>query len=202
MVGIVAVMMGGGSGSGSGSTVSMSMTKVLVLVLKSEEVVVIEVVKVMIVVVAGWDDGGGGGKRVPSDRGKKQRGGGGIRGGMGMIGSSPPIYVQSMSIHIAKATLERDNVTCIQLLLLHKTAPPFCHHIALAAVPIRISEPPHLPIPVLEIQEQTLLVRRRIKGEVLLRVLLRYHQPVQLPHIARCHHFVKHVFFLHYFLRV
>jgi len=119
-----------------------------------------------------------------------------------MISPSPPIYVQPMSIHIAKPTLEGDGVTCIQLLLLHETAPPLCHHIALAAVPIRISEPPHLPIPVLEIQEQTLLVRRRIKGEVLLRVLLRYHQPVQLPHIARCHHFLKHVLLLHCFLRV
>lgn len=107
-----------------------------------------------------------------------------------------------MPIQIPYTTLEGHNVTGIKLLLLHKTAPPFGHHIALAAVPIRISEPPHLPIPVLEIQEQTLLVRRRIKGEVLLRVLLRYHQPVQLPHIARCHHFVKHVLFLHYFLGV
>ena len=137
------------SGSGCGST------KLVLVLLESEEIVVIEmVVKVMIVVVARWH---GGRERVPSDRGKKQR----IRGmmmSMRMSRPFPPIYVQSMSIQIPKATLEGDNVTGIQLLLLHETAPPLSHHIALAAVPVGIPEPPHLPIPVLEIQEQTLLV--------------------------------------------
>ena len=113
------------------------------------------VVKVMIVVVARWH---GGRERVQSDRGKKQRIVMMRWMSMSMIGPSLPIYIQPMSIQIPKATLEGDNVTGIQLLLLNKAAPPFCHHIALAAVPIGIPESPHLPIPVLEIQEQTLLV--------------------------------------------
>ena len=75
-----------------------------------------------------------------------------------MIRPSPPIYVQPMPIQLPNTTLEGHHVTSIKLLLLNKTAPTFGHHIALAAVPIGVPEPPQLSIPVLKIQQQTLLI--------------------------------------------
>ena len=75
-----------------------------------------------------------------------------------MIRSSPPIYVQPMPIQFPNTTLEGHNVTSIKLLLLHKTAPTFCHHIALAAVPVGVPEPPQFPIPVLKIEQKALLI--------------------------------------------
>ena len=77
---------------------------------------------------------------------------------MMMITPSLPIYVQPMPIRFSNTTLEGNNVTRIKLLLFDKTAPTFGHHIALAAVPIGVPEPPQLTIPVLKIQQQTLLI--------------------------------------------
>lgn len=110
-----------------------------------------------------------------------------------MVRASPPVYVQVALTGLSNAALERDNVAGIELLLLNETAPPLGHHVALAAVPVGVPEPPRLAVPVLEVQQQPLLVRRRIQRKVPLRVLLRNHQPVQLPHVARRHHFVEHV---------
>lgn len=71
--------------------------------------------------------------------------------GGSVIGAAPPVYVQPMSIQFTEAALEGNNVAGVKLLLFNKTAPTFCHHIALAAIPVRVPEPPQLAVPVLKI---------------------------------------------------
>ena len=70
-----------------------------------------------------------------------------------------------------------------------EAAPPLGHHVALAAPPVGVAEPPWRPGAVLEAQLRAGGRRR----EEPLRVLLRHHQPVQLAHVARRHHLDEHV---------
>jgi len=86
--------------------------------------------------------------------------------------------------------VEANRVTGFQILLFNEPAPTFGQNVTLATVPIRVAEPPHFPPNVFEVQQNAL--RRRgadavnaLQRKVLLRVLLRDHQPVQLPHVAR-----------------
>ena len=81
--------------------------------------------------------------------------------------------------------LEAHDVTGVEALLLHVPAPALCEHVALAAGPVRVPEPPRLAGLVLEGQQQALLAAlAAAKGEIPLRVLLGDHQPVELAHVA------------------
>jgi hypothetical protein len=87
--------------------------------------------------------------------------------------------------------LEAHDVTGIEALLFHVPAPALCEHVALAAGPVRVPEPPRLAGLVLEGKQQALLAAiaaadptGAAKGEIPLRVLLGDHQPVELAHVA------------------
>ncbi|CAN6352936.1 unnamed protein product, partial [Urochloa humidicola] len=87
--------------------------------------------------------------------------------------------------------LEAHDVAGVEALLLHVPAPALGEHVALAAGPVRIPEPPRLAGLVLEGQQQALLAAiaaadptGATKGEVPLRVLLGDHQPVELADVA------------------
>lgn len=109
------------------------------------------------------------------------------------IWAAPPINKKTVFPHLTKSSLERDYVAGVELFLLHKPAPPFGHHVALAAVPVGVPKPPRLPVPVLEIQQKPFLVAGRIQREVLLGMLFRDDEAVELPYVARRHDFVEHV---------
>lgn len=79
---------------------------------------------------------------------------------------------------------KEDDVAGVEPLLLHEAAPPLGQDVALAAVPIRVSEPPRLPAVVLEAQQQPFL-SAAVQGKVLLGLLLRYHKAVELANVAR-----------------
>ncbi|WZZ56139.1 hypothetical protein YC2023_056246 [Brassica napus] len=53
--------------------------------------------------------------------------------------SSPPIDKQAA---VSDTSLERDNISGVKLLVFNETAPTFSHDIALATVPVRVTEPP------------------------------------------------------------
>ncbi|WVZ10773.1 hypothetical protein V8G54_015303, partial [Vigna mungo] len=81
-------------------------------------------------------------------------------------------------------------VTGFQILFFNEPAPTFGQNVALATIPIRVAESPHFPRNVFEVQQNALRRRRAnavnaLQREVLLRVLLRDHQPIQLPHVTR-----------------
>lgn len=112
------------------------------------------------------------------------------------IRSPPPIDKKTVFLQLADPSLERNYIARIKFLILDETAPSFGHNIALAAVPIRVPEPPWLPIPVLEIQQKAFLIGGRIQGEMLLGVLFWDNKSVQFPYIAWGNYFVEQVFFL------
>lgn len=118
---------------------------------------------------------------------------------VGSIRPPPPVYEEAVSARFPHPTLKRDDVSGIEFLLFHKPAPPFCHHVALTAVPVGVSEPPWLPASVLEIEQKSFFVRGGIEREVLLGVLLRDDKPIQLPDIARGYYLIEHVLSLHAF---
>lgn len=93
--------------------------------------------------------------------------------------TAPPANVEPLAIRAEP--LEGDDVSGVEPLLLDEAAPPFGEDVALAAVPVWVPEPPHLPCLILEAQLQPLLA---LKRKVALGVLLGYHQPVQLPNIT------------------
>ncbi|PQP94698.1 hypothetical protein Pyn_15803 [Prunus yedoensis var. nudiflora] len=113
--------------------------------------------------------------------------------GIRHIWAAPPVNKKPVFPQLPKASLEGDDVSGVELLLLDESAPALCHHIALAAVPVGVSKPPWLPIPVLEIEQKPLLVGGRIQRKVLLCVLLWDDEAIELPHIAWRHNFVEHV---------
>ena len=91
--------------------------------------------------------------------------------------------------------LEQNDVASIKLVLLDITAPPFCQHIALAAVPIGVTEPPAFSGLVLEVQQQALSVGGVAVGadrKMCLRVGLRDDEAVQLPDVAGSQHLLEH----------
>lgn len=97
----------------------------------------------------------GGGVVVRKEE-RGDEGGGRVR--RGMVGPAPPVNVQPVSIEFPEATVEGDNVAGVELLLLNEAAPAFGHNIALAAVPVGVSEAPQLAVPVLEVEEKPLIV--------------------------------------------
>nr|GLL43453.1 ap2 erf and b3 domain-containing transcription factor rav1-like protein [Ipomoea trifida] len=89
-------------------------------------------------------------------------------------------------------SVETHNVSGFQALLLHEPAPPLGQHVALAAIPVRVPEPPYFPVGVLEVQEDSFGGDGAVlEREVLLRLLLGDHEPVQLAHVARSHGFLE-----------
>ena len=86
---------------------------------------------------------------------------------------------------------EDDGVAGSEALLPDEAAPALGEHVALAAVPVRVPEPPHLALAVLKIEEHALagglLLRRALQREVLLRVLLGHDEEAELADVARRH---------------
>ena len=93
----------------------------------------------------------------------------------------------------ARASLERHHVSRLQLLLLHEPAPAFGEHVALAAAPVRVAEAPRLARRVLQAEHEAFGVGAAVEREAALGVLLRDHQPVQLPDVARGEALVEQV---------
>nr|AWJ58407.1 ap2 erf and b3 domain-containing transcription factor rav1-like protein [Elaeis guineensis] len=95
----------------------------------------------------------------------------------------------------AGRSLEGDDIPSLESLLFHKPAPTLGEDVALATVPVRVAEPPHLTARILETQQHPFAGggAPRRQREVLLGVLFRYHQAVQLADIARRHGLVEEV---------
>jgi hypothetical protein len=103
------------------------------------------------------------------------------------VGAALPVDEEAVACGVAVTAVERDGVAGVEALLLDEAALALGHDVALAAVPIGVAEAPELTGAVLESEQQALLVGRRFQREVLRRVLLRDHQPVELPHVAGRH---------------
>uniref|UniRef100_A0A8R7V7E9 Uncharacterized protein n=1 Tax=Triticum urartu TaxID=4572 RepID=A0A8R7V7E9_TRIUA len=111
-------------------------------------------------------------------------------------GATPPAVDEEARAGAA----EGDGVAGGEAAIADEGAPPFRDDVALAAAPVGEAERPRLPAAaaVLEPQHGSGAGRpRRAAGnpreEVPLREVLGHHQPVQLAHVARCHHLVEHV---------
>ncbi|PKA64306.1 hypothetical protein AXF42_Ash009526 [Apostasia shenzhenica] len=119
------------------------------------------------------------------------------RGGCGFCrsrapGASLPAAADVEAVAVGAAAKEEDHIACVELLLLDEAAPALGEHVALAAGPVGVAEPPRLSGLVFEAQQKTLLPGLAVEREVLLRVLLRDHQPVQLPDVARRQRLLEH----------
>lgn len=110
------------------------------------------------------------------------------RGDTGRRLPSPP-PTDEEPVGVGAVAVEEDDVPGVEALVLDEAAPALGEDIALAAAPVGVAEPPPLPGLVLEAQQLRRLADQR---EVLLRVLLGYHQPVQLPHVARRQRLLEH----------
>jgi hypothetical protein len=126
----------------------------------------------------------------------RQREAGETKGAAG-VDPALPVDEEAVARVLGGGAGEGDGVPGDEALLLDEAAPALGHDVALAAVPVGVAEAPVLAGAVLEAEEEALLVGRRVQREVLLRVLLRDHQPVELPHVARRDHLVEHVLLLH-----
>lgn len=102
----------------------------------------------------------------------------------------PPPYEQALIV--VPVTLEHNDITGVEALLLHVAAPPFGQHVALAAVPIRVPEAPALAGLVLEAKQQARVAAER---EVLLGVLFRDDEAVELADVAGGQWLFEHGFF-------
>jgi len=104
------------------------------------------------------------------------------------------------ALRVGAVSVEQNDVACVEAFVFDVTAPAFGQNVTLATVPIRVTEAPALPRLVLETQQEPFRRRRvtagRVKREVLLRVLFRDHEPVQLPDVARRQRLLEHRFFL------
>ena len=65
-----------------------------------------------------------------------------IRSGGGALAASTPANEESPGIRTL--TLEENNVGGVELFVFDVSAPSFSQHVALTAVPVRVSEPPAL----------------------------------------------------------
>lgn len=88
------------------------------------------------------------------------------------VGAAAPVDEEAVLGGIADATLEGDDVAGVELLVLDETAPAFGHDVALAAVPVGVTEAPGFSVTVLEVQDEALVVGGGVQGEVFLCVLL------------------------------
>jgi hypothetical protein len=100
---------------------------------------------------------------------------------------------EELLLRAVRGVGEDDGVPGSEALLPDEAAPALGEHVALAAVPVGVAEPPHLALPVLEVEEHALggggrlrLHRRRraLQREVLLGVLLGDHEAVELADVA------------------
>lgn len=90
------------------------------------------------------------------------------------------------AVRICEVTVKGNDVAGVEALVLDVSAPAFGQDVTLATVPIGVTEAPALAGLVLETQQDALGVPSpTAQREVLLCVLLRDHQTVQLPHVAR-----------------
>lgn len=118
-------------------------------------------------------------------------------GGGGMEVAAPPGDIKAVGV--GTVAEEGNDVAGVEAFVFDVTAPAFGQHVALAAVPIRVTEAPVLAGFVLETQQVPLVVADAAGGivgggqrEVLLGVLLGDHQTVQLPHVARRQRLLEH----------
>ncbi|KAG5557681.1 hypothetical protein RHGRI_007806 [Rhododendron griersonianum] len=72
---------------------------------------------------------------------------------------------------------KRNDIGGVELLLLDEPDPPFGQDVALAAVPVRVTEPSWLPVTILEVQEESLVTAGRSRRKYF-HVLLWNHQLV------------------------
>lgn len=104
------------------------------------------------------------------------------------------------ALRVGAVSVEQNDVACVEAFVFDVTAPAFGQNVTLATVPIRVTEAPALPRLVLETQQEPFRRRRvtagRVKREVLLRVLFRDHEPVQLPDVARRQRLLEHGYLL------
>lgn len=109
------------------------------------------------------------------------------RGAAALAGNEEPVGVEAVPP-------EDDEVASGEALVLDVAAPAFGEDVALAAAPVGVAEAPELAslFLVLEAEEEALVGGGGGHGEVLLRVLLRDHEPVQLPDIARSQRLLEH----------
>lgn len=103
--------------------------------------------------------------------------------------AAPPPPPNEEAADLLGVAREEDNIAGVEPLLLHETAPPFGQDVALAAVPIRVTEPPRLPDLVFEPQQQPLLAAgglscAAVQGEIPLGVLLGYDEAIELADVA------------------
>lgn len=112
-------------------------------------------------------------------------------GGGGVVAAAAAVDEEAVGVG---AVAEKENdVASIEALVLDVTAPAFGQNVALATIPVRVTEPPALSALVLETQRHPLALPSRLsQRQVLLRVLLRDHQSVQLPHVARRQWLLEH----------
>lgn len=75
-----------------------------------------------------------------------------VRRGGGTTTLPAPPPPNEEPLRIITVALEQNDVAGVKTLVLHVTAPPLGENIALAAVPVRVTEPPALPRLVLETQ--------------------------------------------------
>ena len=87
------------------------------------------------------------------------------------VRTAAPVDEKAIPSGIANATVKGNDVACIELFVLNKTAPTFSHHVALAAIPVRVTKAPGLSIRVLKVQDEALVVGGRVQREVFLGVL-------------------------------
>lgn len=105
--------------------------------------------------------------------------------------SPPPADVEAASVD---AVAREDNdIAGVEALLLNKAAPAFRENVALAAVPIRIPKPPRFPQLILKPQQQAVLAwfGPAVQRKMLLRVLLRYDEAVELADVTRRQRLLK-----------
>ena len=113
--------------------------------------------------------------------------GGGDRRRLGLLAVDEELLLRAV-----RGVGEDDGVPGSEALLPDEAAPALGEHVALAAVPVRVPEPPHLALAVLEVEEHALAcggrrrrcLRRALQREVLLGVLLGDHEAVELADVA------------------
>lgn len=124
-------------------------------------------------------------------------------GGAALAASTP---ANEESPGIGTVALEENDVARVELFVFDESAPSFSQHIALTAVPVRVSEPPASPWLVFEAKKHPFLWRWRvstrargddgIEREVFLSVLFGYDEAVEFTNVAWCERLLKEWLFL------
>jgi hypothetical protein len=104
-----------------------------------------------------------------------------------------PVPDEQLLLRPIRRPVEGHSVTGSDALLPDEASPTLGEHVALAAVPVRVPEPPHLPLAILEVEEHALAGGGGVPlpREVLLGVMLGHDEPVQLADVAGRDNFLK-----------